>query len=295
MPYFIERLADIQENGWAILLIVHCFVYYICKTVTLLYSRMLFSEAELMQRYPRLEVWDRRSLTLLKDLRKLMTVYSQSTTKMLRFSIFLFLYDAVHVSDGFFRPSSGVQNCTYSVRYLSDQYCYLLLAWPWCSIRLSAGSSVGLTNTWRCMCSFELLMMDGKTRLKHVERLTEINKLRNVASCWLYSANILAMHGPMNVKLMTISYLWVLGLSIVPVKSCRENKNTHLFANVRFSPPPPRDIYKKYGRARQEISLIWYGQWRMRFTCRMTRKKYTCNHFIWYLFLYIWLIPPQQG
>ena len=29
------------------------------------------------------------------------------------------------------------------------------------------------------MCSFELLMMDGKTRLKHVERLTEINKPRN--------------------------------------------------------------------------------------------------------------------
>ena len=57
----------------------------------------------------------------------------------------------------FLRPSSGAQNCTYSVRYLSDQYCYVLLAW------LAAGSSIGLTNTWRCMCSFELLMMDGKT------------------------------------------------------------------------------------------------------------------------------------
>jgi len=31
------------------------------------------------------------------------------------------------------------------------QYCYLLLA---------AGSSIGLKNTWRCMCSFELLMME---------------------------------------------------------------------------------------------------------------------------------------
>ena len=57
-----------------------------------------------------------------------------------------------------FRPSSGAQNCTYSVRYWSDRYCYLLLA-----ARLAAGSSNGLTNTWRCMCSFELLMMDGKT------------------------------------------------------------------------------------------------------------------------------------
>ena len=43
--------------------------------------------------------------------------------------------------------------------------------------------------SWRCMCSFELLMMDGKKSLKHVERLTEINKLRYVASCWLYCRN----------------------------------------------------------------------------------------------------------
>jgi len=50
--------------------------------------------------------------------------------------------------------------------------------------RLAPGSSNGLTNTWRCMCSFELLMMDGKKRLKHVQRLTKINKLSNVASCW---------------------------------------------------------------------------------------------------------------
>jgi len=42
---------------------------------------------------------------------------------------------------------------------------------------------------------------DGrKNRLKHVERLTEINKLWNVASCWLYAANILAMLGHMNVR-----------------------------------------------------------------------------------------------
>jgi len=28
-----------------------------------------------------------------------------------------------------FRPSSGAQNCAYSVRYLSDRYCYTLLDW----------------------------------------------------------------------------------------------------------------------------------------------------------------------
>jgi len=65
---------------------------------------------------------------------------------------------------------------------------------------LAAGSSNDQTNACRCMCSFELLMTDGKNRLKHVERLTEINKLRKVASCWLYSENTLAMHGHKNVK-----------------------------------------------------------------------------------------------
>jgi len=49
-------------------------------------------------------------------------------------------------------------------------------------------------------------MTDGKNCLKHVERLTEINKLRTVASCWLYSENILAMHGPMNVKKCSVQF-----------------------------------------------------------------------------------------
>ena len=75
----------------------------------------------------------------------------------------------------FSRPSSGAQNCTYSVRYWSDKYLTLYV-------------------------QFWAPDARRKNRLQHVERRTEINKLWNVASCWLYSANILAMHGPMNVK-----------------------------------------------------------------------------------------------
>jgi len=64
----------------------------------------------------------------------------------------------------FFRQSSGTQNFTYSVRYWSDKYLTLYVQF--------------------CAPG------DGrKDRLKHVECLTEINKLRNVASWWLYSAN----------------------------------------------------------------------------------------------------------
>ena len=50
----------------------------------------------------------------------------------------------------FFYPSSGAQNCAYSVRPILLPAASLA--------RLAAG----LTSTWRCMCSFELLMMDGK-------------------------------------------------------------------------------------------------------------------------------------
>jgi len=81
----------------------------------------------------------------------------------------------------FFRPSSGAQNCTYSIRYWSDQYCYLLLAWlavlvwqipdPVCTVLSSWWWTENPSET--CRASYR-------------------NKLWNVASCWLYCANIMA-------------------------------------------------------------------------------------------------------
>jgi hypothetical protein len=56
MPDLVERLANVQEHGWSILSVVQCFVYYIGKAMAFLYSRMRFSESELMPWYPRLEV-----------------------------------------------------------------------------------------------------------------------------------------------------------------------------------------------------------------------------------------------
>ena len=52
-----------------------------------------------------------------------------------------------------FCPSSGAQNCTYRPLLLPAASL----------VRLRAGSSNGLTNTWRYMCSFEILMMDRKS------------------------------------------------------------------------------------------------------------------------------------
>ena len=62
--------------------------------------------------------------------------------------------------------------------------------------RLAAGSGIGLT----LYVQFWAPDVGRKTHLKHVERHTEINKLRNMASCWLYFENILAMHRPVNVN-----------------------------------------------------------------------------------------------
>ena len=98
--------------------------------------------------------------------------YNQQDAKFLNLFISVRRYTCFR---RFFRPSSGAQKCTYSVRYWSDKYLTLYVQF-WAPD-------------------------DGrKNCLKHVERLKGINKLRNVTSWWLYSGNILAMHGSTNVK-----------------------------------------------------------------------------------------------
>ena len=60
----------------------------------------------------------------------------------------------------------------------SEKRCVLLVVlWEYISdARTYECLTLWRLTTWRCLCSFVLLMMDGKNRLKHVERLTEINK-----------------------------------------------------------------------------------------------------------------------
>jgi len=78
-----------------------------------------------------------------------------------------------------FRPSAGAQKCTHSVKYWSDKYLTLYVQF-WAPD-------------------------DGqKTRLNHVGRLTEINKLWNVTSCWLYSANFIYVYKYNSENLSTL-------------------------------------------------------------------------------------------
>ena len=62
-----------------------------------------------------------------------------------------------------------------------------------------------MTNNWRSMCSFQLLMW-WTEKPPEICRASYRNKLWDVACCWLYSANILAMHGAVNVKYNPIYY-----------------------------------------------------------------------------------------
>ena len=87
--------------------------------------------------------------------------HSQSSTnKMQRFSNLFISARRSTCFRRFFRPSSGAQNCTYSVRYLSDQYL-TLCEYVQDAVHVSDGfsvhhqelktahtaSGIGLTNT----------------------------------------------------------------------------------------------------------------------------------------------------
>ena len=99
----------------------------------------------------------------------------------------------------------SANKCVYSIWYLSHRYCYLPLSWKrWnrfeCAVggvrvqhtqsgsissTIAADSSNGVTNT-RC-CRYSCMRSDDgwKYHPKHVEQFPDINKLCNVASCWI--------------------------------------------------------------------------------------------------------------
>ena len=135
--------------------------------------------------------------------------------------------DALHVSGGFLRPSSGAQNCTYSLRVLSTSTAASVSEIVRSAISPTL-AAVLVDNTRRLYVKFCAPDDGRRNRLKHVKRgwdgttydLThassgtggqypkavctvlcswwwaeeppetcrasvEINKSRNVASCWL--------------------------------------------------------------------------------------------------------------
>ena len=99
----------------------------------------------------------------------------------------------------------SANNCIYIIWYLSHRYCYLPL---WnrfeCAVggvrhpqhtqtssntyTIAAESSNGVTNTkcFRYTSMRSWWWVEVPFHPKHVEQFPEINKLCNVASCWIY-------------------------------------------------------------------------------------------------------------
>jgi hypothetical protein len=109
----------------------------------------------------------------------------------------------LHMFQAVPQPIIRSSNFTYSFCYLSELVatcCYH--GWVWTSSipnMIAAGSS----KVWRipdAVCAVWTPVDGLRNRLKHVENFTELNELRNVASCWLHFGNILRMHGIMNIK-----------------------------------------------------------------------------------------------
>jgi hypothetical protein len=96
--------------------------------------------------------------------RKYVPKYNQQDATLLS----LFIFVICSTCFGWIpHPSSGAQNCTYSIWYLSNRYCYLSLSWKGWDSQPFHDSGRGIHP-------------------RHVEQITELNKMCNVASCWLY-------------------------------------------------------------------------------------------------------------
>jgi hypothetical protein len=128
-----------------------------------------------------------------------------------------------------FRPSSGVQGCTYSIRYMSYRFvdcmlagtCPLIIAnkmhyfsavfgkelYIFRTDLLSTIRSLNTVYTAIGICHItyvDCLLARSGVCPKHVELFTKIN-LRNSAYCWLLLQVYITMHGPLNVKCCDVS------------------------------------------------------------------------------------------
>src|SRR5215475_14954331 len=77
--------------------------------------------------------------------------------------------------------------CIYSIWYLSHRYCYLPLSWKsWNRFRCAVGG-VRHPQIPDAVDAVVCVPDDGwKYHPKHVEQFPDINKLCDIASCWIY-------------------------------------------------------------------------------------------------------------
>ena len=119
--------------------------------------------------------------------------FSSSTNKMQLSTIYLFLWNTLHVSGGSSAHHHELKNCICSIGYFVKP---LLL--PATTV---AGSSKGLTKYAMPYIQFWAPDDGWRDRLKHVEHFTEVNKFCNVAYFWLYLKICLRCTDPWTSKI----------------------------------------------------------------------------------------------
>ena len=89
----------------------------------------------------------------------------------------------------------SANNCICSIWYLSHRYCYLPLSWKswnWfeCTVVGVRHPQHTAVTVWQIPDAVDTVVCapdDGwKYHPKHVEQFPDINKLCNIASCWIY-------------------------------------------------------------------------------------------------------------
>ena len=117
-------------------------------------------------------------------------------------------------------------NCIHSIWYLSHRYCYLPLSWTswnWFECAMGGVRHPQHTQTDTVVCAPD----DGwKYQPKHVEQFPDINKLCNVASCWIYEyiGILLGAHYILHISRIRVNHAF---LSVHMLTPSRTSKCTH--------------------------------------------------------------------
>src|SRR5215475_14578921 len=94
-------------------------------------------------------------------------------------------------------------NSIYSIWYLSHRYCYLPLSWKsWNRFECAVFGVPDAVDTVVCAPDDE-----WKYHPKHVEQFPDINKLCNVASCWICIGIPLGAHPILHISRIKVKKL----------------------------------------------------------------------------------------
>jgi len=132
----------------------------------------------------------------------LANIFSEYNQKFAKFLNFIYFCKTHYM----FQTGFPVHHQEHQTAYTASGICQTVL--------LPVASNF-LTNAWRCICSLMLLMMDGKNRLKHVECLTEINKIQKFCKFFVVLAFAPRTHHKLKYRMSVTAdimevelYLW---------------------------------------------------------------------------------------